>query len=73
MNTKPMSKSEVLILMERYRLAVIAHRDAVYSITYKVNGSPTFGSISQETIAVYERSRIQLLEVEEELRILRRC
>lgn len=61
------SKSELSILLERYRLAVTAHRDAVYSITYKVNGSPAFGNIHADTIATYERTRIELLELEQEL------
>ena len=65
MNTP--SKSELTILLERYRLAVAAHRDSVYSITYKVNGSPAFGNIHLDTIATYERTRIELLELEREL------
>lgn len=61
------SKSQLAILLERYRLAVISHRDAVYSITYKINGSPAFGHIHADTIATYERTRIELLEIEREL------
>jgi len=61
------SKSELAILLERYRFAVIAHRDAVYSITYKVNGSINFGHIDTKMIADYERTRIELIEAEKEI------
>jgi len=67
MNTDTPSKSELAILLDRYRFAVAAHRDAVYSITYKANGSPSFGHIDTKMVAEYERSRIELLEVEKEM------
>jgi len=67
MKTTTQSKSELTILMGRYRLAVAAHRDACYSITQKVSGSPAFGDLHAETIATYERTRIELLEVEREV------
>ena len=36
-------------------------------MTYKLHGSATFGHIDAKMVAEYERSRIQLLEVEREL------
>jgi hypothetical protein len=67
MKTTAPSKSELAILLERYRFAVSAHRDAVYSITYKLHGSSSFGHIDNKMIERYESTRIELLEVEKEL------
>jgi hypothetical protein len=59
-------------LMERHRLAVAAHREAVAGITYKVSQSPSFGELSENCLERYERTRIELLEVETELSNCRR-
>ena len=67
MNANTPSKSELANLLERYKTAVRQHRDAIYSMTYKLHGSATFGHIDAKMVAEYERSRIQLLEVEREL------
>lgn len=61
------SKSELAILLEQYRFAVSTHRDAVYSITYKLHGSSAFGHIDTKMIERYESTRIRLLETEKEL------
>ena len=71
MSEKKKTYSEAMLLLERYRLAVINHREAVYSITYKINGGPSFGNISQSTMDDYERARVALLEVEREISDLR--
>ena len=65
MNTP--SKFDLTVLIERYRQAVSAHREAVSSITYKVSGGPRFGAISEGMLADYERTRTALLEIETEL------
>jgi hypothetical protein len=67
MKTDIPSKSELANLLERYKTAVRLHRDAVYSITYKLHGSASFGHIDTKMVAEYERSRIELLEAEREL------
>ena len=67
MKTDTPSKSELANLLERYKTAVRLHRDAVYSITYKLHGSTTFGHIDAKMLAEYERSRIELIEAEREL------
>ena len=61
------SKSELATLLERYRIAVSAHRNAVYSITYKLHGSSSFGHIDTKMVENYERTRIELMEVEKEM------
>jgi hypothetical protein len=64
---KKKTYAEATILMERYRLAVVNHRDAVYSIAYKINGGPSFGNISPDLIERYENARVELMEIEREL------
>ena len=64
---KKKTYSEAANLLERYRLAVINHRDAVYSISYKINGGPSFGNIPPETVERYEKARVELLEIEREI------
>ncbi len=59
-------------LMERHRLAVAAHREAVAHITYKVSQSPAFGELQYTCLQRYEQTRIELLEVETKLRNLRK-
>lgn len=66
-----MSRKETLALLERYRLAVKAHREAVYSISYKMSGSPNFGQIPERYFAEYERARLALLEAEREVEDLK--
>lgn len=67
MNADTPSKSELANLLERYKRAVQRNRDAIYSITFKVNGSATFGHIDPKMLADYERTRLELIEVEREL------
>ena len=64
---KKKTYSEASRLLERYRLAVLNHRDAVYSISYKINGGPSFGNISPDIIERYEKARVELLEIEREI------
>lgn len=64
---------EAIILADRYRIAVAAHRSAAYGIAQKVTGSPSFGSLDDSALAEYERCRIELLEIEEEMRKARKA
>mgnify|MGYP006282916013 CR=1 FL=1 len=64
---KKKTYAEASNLLEQYRLAVINHRDAVYSIAYKINGGPSFGKISDEMVKRYEDARIKLLEIERKI------
>ncbi len=61
-------KSSLANLLNRYRLAVIAHREASASIAYKISQSPNFGEISKQMLENYERTRIDLLDLEVEIR-----
>lgn len=71
MTTKKTNLSERVALLERYRLATIAHREAIYSIAYKMNGSPSFGEIPDRYVKEYERARINLLEIERQVEDIR--
>jgi len=71
MSVNPTRRGVLGALLERYRLAVIAHREAIYSISYKMNGSPNFGEIPQRCVEEYERTRLNLLETEREVEALR--
>lgn len=63
-----MKPTELLAILERQRLAAIAHREAVAAIAYKITQSPAFGGISGQMLENYELTRLELLDIEQELR-----
>jgi len=67
MSRKTTTHAQASALLERYRLAVIAYRAAIYSISYRMSGSPNFGEIPLRYVEEYERARLALLEAEREV------
>ena len=63
-----MKSQELFNLLSSVCIAVAAHRRAAAAISYKISQAPTFGAIDQQDVEEYERTRLALLEIEDELR-----
>ena len=68
MNAHTMNARELFNLLSSLCIAVAAHRRAAAAISYKISQAPTFGCIDQQMVEEYERTRLDLLNIEDELR-----
>lgn len=63
-----MKSQELFNLLSSVCIAVADHRRAAAAISYKISQAPAFGAIDQKDVEEYERTRLALLNIEDELR-----